>query len=80
MGGLFRGWTATTLHKIPAFGLYFSTYDMINEYNTAELERDAPDAVRGGDPRWTASAITGGVSGCITWTVVYPVDVIKKQI
>jgi solute carrier family 25 (mitochondrial carnitine/acylcarnitine transporter), member 20/29 len=29
---------------------------------------------------WLASAIAGGASGCITWAVVYPVDVVKTHI
>ncbi|CAB9509242.1 Congested-like trachea protein [Seminavis robusta] len=80
--GLFRGWCTTCLREVPAFGLYFSSYDYVKDSVNSMI------AARYGDvddnPQeshaWMASAFAGGVSGCITWAVVYPVDVIKTHI
>lgn len=88
VSGLFRGWWCTTLREVPAFGLYFSSYDYIKDNVNSFLARQS--IVAGEDPAvpvelqhshaWLASALAGGSSGCITWAAVYPVDVIKTRI
>lgn len=74
VSGLFRGWHATCWREIPAFGLYFTIYDVIRDSillgNTHERQTQP----------WVASALAGGCSGSFTWAMVYPVDVIKSKI
>jgi solute carrier family 25 (mitochondrial carnitine/acylcarnitine transporter), member 20/29 len=90
---LYQGWCTTLLREIPAFGLYFSTYDYVkdvtNNYlvqlwasDTELLEEVVDDAMapRTTTHTWIASAIAGGVSGSFTWAIVYPVDLIKSQV
>ena len=71
---LFRGWYATCWREVPAFGLYFGCYDMFKESITEQFfDVDHPHI-------WTASAAAGGLSGMLTWALVYPMDVVKTKI
>eukprot|EP00588_Corethron_pennatum_P006906 CAMPEP_0194286624 /NCGR_PEP_ID=MMETSP0169-20130528/32896_1 /TAXON_ID=218684 /ORGANISM="Corethron pennatum, Strain L29A3" /LENGTH=320 /DNA_ID=CAMNT_0039033107 /DNA_START=298 /DNA_END=1257 /DNA_ORIENTATION=+ len=71
ISGLYRGWWSTAWREVPAFGMYFSCYEYIKE----ELQ----DRVMGLPP-YLASMCAGGASGCFTWAVIYPVDVVKTRI
>ena len=75
--GLFRGFWATSLREVPAFGLYFAGYDYMRDHIVNFLERNGYASLSG---PWAASAISGGISGCVTWAGVYPIDVIKTRI
>lgn len=86
IAGLYRGWWATCLREVPAFGLYFTTYDYIKDnvnsllaHRDGLVDEDASTPVQHSHT-WLASAFAGGASGCLTWAVVYPVDVIKTRI
>jgi len=83
LSGLFRGWWTTCMREVPAFGLYFSTYDYIKDTTTSLLadrvDEDASVPVSNSHT-WLTSAFAGGLSGCFTWAIVYPVDVIKTRI
>lgn len=86
--GLFRGWWCTALREVPAFGLYFSSYDYIKDNVNSFLARQSVVAAEDTavpielqhSHAWLSSALAGGSSGCITWAAVYPVDVIKTRI
>jgi hypothetical protein len=60
-------------------GMYFATYDYLKDRANAFLSANDPSS-RTHHHQWVASAFAGGCSGCLTWTFVYPVDVIKTQI
>jgi solute carrier family 25 carnitine/acylcarnitine transporter 20/29 len=90
---LYQGWWVTTWREVPAFGLYFATYDYLKDWaNTFLLSRALAAATvdgRDDDPdsfvphhshTWLASAFAGGCAGSLTWAIVYPVDVIKTRI
>merc|ERR1711957_467534 len=64
------GWS-TAWREVPAFGMYFSCYEYIKE----ELQERVT-----GLPPYLASMFAGGASGCFTWAVIYPVDVVKTRI
>eukprot|EP00590_Aulacoseira_subarctica_P011763 CAMPEP_0172425692 /NCGR_PEP_ID=MMETSP1064-20121228/33504_1 /TAXON_ID=202472 /ORGANISM="Aulacoseira subarctica , Strain CCAP 1002/5" /LENGTH=227 /DNA_ID=CAMNT_0013168791 /DNA_START=216 /DNA_END=899 /DNA_ORIENTATION=- len=74
--GLYRGWVVTAFREVPAFALYFSSYDFIKDYTNRALK------LRYGTEQnpWIASGLAGGASGCFTWALVYPFDVIKTRI
>jgi Mitochondrial carrier protein len=85
---LYQGWWSTFLREVPAFGLYFVTYDYLKDQATSFFRRRA---VRNSDPSnqtvklshvqtWIASGFAGGCAGSLTWAIVYPVDVIKSWI
>jgi hypothetical protein len=69
IAGVYRGWWCTCFREVPSFGLYFACYDVFRE---KLVEKKLPN--------WGCSMIAGGLSGCFTWALVYPVDVIKTRI
>ncbi|KAI2513824.1 hypothetical protein MHU86_607 [Fragilaria crotonensis] len=77
VSGLYRGWYSTLWREVPAFGAYFSVYDFVkdsvNDYYNSHGDRAEAHT-------WLASAFAGGVSGSVTWIMIYPVDVIKTRI
>mmetsp|Transcript_2575 Transcript_2575/g.3444 ORF Transcript_2575/g.3444 Transcript_2575/m.3444 type:complete len:384 (+) Transcript_2575:244-1395(+) len=89
---LYQGWWCTFWREIPAFGLYFASYDFIKDKVNTYFSRAAASTRTlqnelGSDNlgirhshTWMASAIAGGSAGCITWALVYPVDMIKTRI
>lgn len=66
--GVFKGVGITAIREAPAFASYFVTY----EYLT-----------RSDDNTRTSTAtmlLAGGLAGCVSWLIVYPVDVIKTRL
>jgi len=82
--GLYRGWWVTAWREVPAFGLYFATYDTIKANINRHLTTTEESLGESDDfnhvHRWAASALAGGISGCTTWAIIYPLDVIKTRI
>lgn len=79
--GLYRGMGVTLWRETPAFGLYFATYDTIKDRVTNFLEeKDEKHPIPSHAHAWAASALGGGISGALTWAVIYPFDVIKTRI
>lgn len=67
--GLFRGWQVCALRDVPAFGIYFCTYEAMKAWLT------------GGDPDRETDArllLAGGVAGSMSWVFTQPVDVVKS--
>jgi solute carrier family 25 carnitine/acylcarnitine transporter 20/29 len=81
---LYQGWWTTVWREVPAFGLYFVTYDYMKDQVNKFLQNQSADPTQISIPEhsqpWIASAISGGCAGCITWMIVYPVDVIKTHV
>ena len=63
--GLTRGLGLTVLREVPAFGLYFSSYEFM-----VKLKKDSA--------AWVFTA--GGLAGIISWIFTYPIDVVKSRI
>jgi len=109
ISALYRGWWITCWREIPAFGAYFSLYDIFKDRIQTSLEqRDReseqlriktqaaltatiPTATTAGNEQqqqqqqnkvhpWFDSAIAGGLTGALTWAIVYPFDDIKTHI
>jgi solute carrier family 25 carnitine/acylcarnitine transporter 20/29 len=86
--GVYRGWWTTSLREVPAFAMYFATYDYVkdrvNSFLAAQAGIDHSLQPTSAFPQhthtWIASAFAGGVSGSLTWGIIYPVDVIKTRI
>ena len=68
MSGLFRGMCVTWWREVPAFGMYFSTYDTIKDWGNRMFE-DENGEVKDWHA-WGASAFAGGFSGCFTWLII----------
>ena len=71
--GLNRGMVATLCREIPAFGFYFSSYDLICQLMIGKDGRMA-------DITPFQLCIAGGISGTTSWVVTYPIDVVKSRI
>lgn len=81
--GLYRGWTATAIREVPAFGLYFSVYDYLKDKVSQTLAERSGLTEEDEVPHshlWLSSTLAGGLSGSLTWGVIYPIDVIKSVI
>lgn len=70
--GLYRGWNATVLREAPSIGMYFFTYKFCKE---ALTEMQGLKEANNG-----AIMLAGGVAGAMSWSLVYPFDVIKTNI
>ena len=70
--GFYRGFGATVARECPSIGGYFFSYralkDMFNKIEGTE------------QPSTKAILISGGCAGAVSWTVVYPLDVIKTNL
>ena len=69
--GLYKGFSVTALRELPSIGVYFSVYRFLREQIDERL-----------GPAWqtTSTVVAGGLAGCCSWSVVYPLDVIKTNI
>jgi len=72
--GLYRGLFATILRQVPSFTIYFPTYHFLKE------SIGGSDDNANNNSSWASSALAGGLAGCISWAIVYPMDVIKSRI
>lgn len=77
---LYQGFWSTALREIPAFGVYFASYDYLKDAALTYLGKMDNGGSSNHHHSWIASAWAGGWAGSITWAMVYPVDVIKTRI
>ena len=63
--GMTRGLGVTVCREVPAFGLYFSSYEVL-----VNAKKD--------NTAWVFAA--GGFSGIISWVFTYPIDVVKSKL
>lgn len=68
--GFFQGTTATAVRNVPAFGMYFGTFEVMRRTLTKEGER----------PSLLSSTIAGGCAGGAFWGPAYPLEVIKTRL
>ena len=73
VSGCFRGLTMTLIRDGPGFGAYFAIYHLLC---LSFVPRGKTVADLGPLPL----LISGGLTGMITWAIVYPTDVIKSRI
>jgi solute carrier family 25 carnitine/acylcarnitine transporter 20/29 len=67
--GIFRGWETCAMRDVPAFGIYFCTYEAMKGWMT------------GGDPDMETDMrllLSGGVAGSMSWVFTQPIDVVKS--
>jgi len=96
ISALYRGWWITCWREVPAFGVYFAFYDVFKDRIQISLKQwdggsektlvtkatafETQQQQENQSLSWFASMIAGGLTGALTWAVVYPADVIKTQI
>lgn len=65
--GVFRGFGVTVGREIPAFAVYFSTYELLTRSDS-----NLPVST------WSM-LFAGGLAGVASWTLTYPIDMIKSR-
>lgn len=70
--GCYRGMSLTLLRDVPAFAVYFGTYDRL-----CQLQSESGDSYSGLQTRHLFLA--GGLSGMASWFVTYSVDLLKSR-
>ena len=70
--GFYKGFGATILRECPSIGGYFFSYRSMKEFFRKMEGRETHST-------WSI-LVSGGVAGAISWTVVYPMDVIKTNL
>lgn len=69
MRGIFRGLNITIAREIPAFGLYFASYEALTR-------REDPT-----QPIGTFHMLmAGGWAGVASWLFTYPIDFLKSRL
>lgn len=72
--GLFKGFELTLVREVPAFAVYFSTYEYLGKMYVRNSSHETKDNL---PP--LVLMMAGGVSGITAWVVSYPVDVVKSR-
>ncbi|XP_066158444.1 mitochondrial carnitine/acylcarnitine carrier protein [Euwallacea fornicatus] len=70
VAALYKGMGATLLRDVPASGVYFLTYEAVQNYITRHGEHEA--SILG-------TIISGGIAGVANWLVGMPSDVLKSR-
>ncbi|CAK8692490.1 mitochondrial basic amino acids transporter-like [Clavelina lepadiformis] len=73
--GCYRGMMITLLRETPAFGCYFATYDILTS-TVCKVEKTEIYTWQG----ISKMLMAGGISGMASWTITYPVDVVKSRL
>mmetsp|Transcript_13767 Transcript_13767/g.55273 ORF Transcript_13767/g.55273 Transcript_13767/m.55273 type:complete len:296 (-) Transcript_13767:2137-3024(-) len=72
--GIYRGLFATLVRDVPSYGFYFCSYEQIRRLYAGHAGcslLEVPGSV---------DFLAGGVGGCLSWTVIYPIDVVKSRL
>ena len=72
--GCYQGLSITMVRDVPAFGVYFATYEGLMTY-TAKKQNEIRDEVS-----YYTRFLFGGVAGVASWVGNYPVDLVKTRI
>jgi hypothetical protein len=84
--GLYTGFTASAMREIPSFGVFFLVYrHSLNTLNhlTNKYRIHSNSIINNNSATIGAGLntfIAGGIAGSVSWTCIYPFDVIKSNI
>jgi solute carrier family 25 (mitochondrial carnitine/acylcarnitine transporter), member 20/29 len=67
-----RGFTITAMRETPAIATYFVSFEFLLHHFKNHDNKDRESKV------WEL-LIAGGVSGCLSWLMTYPIDVVKTR-
>lgn len=71
IAALYRGGMATLMRDVPASGVYFLTYEAVQNYITND-DKDQPSIL--------GTIFSGGIAGIANWLVGMPADVLKSRL
>jgi solute carrier family 25 carnitine/acylcarnitine transporter 20/29 len=78
--GLYRGFFATILRQTPSFAAYFPAYYILKEHIGEFYSSSTNNIDNNKDSLWWSSALAGGLAGCLSWMIIYPIDAVKSRI
>jgi len=78
--GLYRGLFATILRQTPSLAMYFPVYNILKESISESYNNSSSNKNDNNDLLCWSSALAGGLAGCLSWTIVYPIDAVKSRI
>lgn len=70
--GFYQGGWITLIRDAPSYGIYFWVYEGMKRYLEIEKGSNSQQAWR--------YLLAGGLAGTISWTSIYPLDVIKSRL
>ena len=70
--GLYIGYRSTLLREVPSFGVYFLSYEIFKKSLLRYF-----DCVEESPAGLLSMIVAGGFAGMLTWSSIYPLDVIK---
>ncbi|KAL0091801.1 mitochondrial carrier domain-containing protein [Phycomyces blakesleeanus] len=73
--GFYQGGFATIVRDAPSYGLYFLVYEGTKRLLEVESTGDAA-----GGSNAMKILLAGGLAGAVSWTSIYPLDVIKSRL
>lgn len=77
----YRGLSITMLRQAPSLAVYFPAYHCLKEWiDTVGARNDERGIEDKNKSLWWSPALAGGLAGCLAWTVIYPIDVVKSRI
>lgn len=71
--GIFHGTAATMMRDSPLHGVYFMVYNFLKDFLR-------PRSVAPGDENMAVVLVAGGICGMVTWSLHFPMDVVKSMI
>lgn len=80
--GFSRGYSGMLIRDGPGFGIYFMLFEN-NKRRLGVSEKDRAEHNYYGMSNAQVGLrkfFSGGVAGCLTWTVAYPADTIKTKL
>ncbi|KAF7730835.1 hypothetical protein EC973_001353 [Apophysomyces ossiformis] len=72
--GFYQGGWITMIRDAPSYGIYFWVYEGMKRF----LEVD-PTTEAGSGNAWKL-LLAGGLAGAVSWTSIYPIDVVKSRL
>ena len=70
--GFYRGYWATVLRDVPAYGAFFFIYEYLQRHLISHKDSDLMVNFK--------RLAFGGIAGVINWMITYPPDLIKSII
>ncbi|CAO3646018.1 unnamed protein product [Cunninghamella echinulata] len=71
--GFYQGGWITLIRDAPSYGIYFWVYEGMKRYLNS-------DPTQQGEAAAWKYLLAGGLAGTVSWTSIYPIDVIKSRL
>jgi len=75
--GMYKGLVPTTAREMIGCGTYFTSYELLTRKFSGISSKSTDKTQR---PSISVLFLSGGLTGVITWTIMFPIDVIKSRV